>query len=107
MSDNLPGPYVQFQEAYESVWRAYARLGEAASEAGTLDPKTRRLVKLGMAAAMGNESAVHSHTHRALELGISPKELEHAVILGVTTMGFPRMMKALTWVQAAVAAHEG
>jgi alkylhydroperoxidase/carboxymuconolactone decarboxylase family protein YurZ len=54
---------------------------------------------------MGNESAVHSHTHRALELGVSPSEVEHAVLVGVTTMGFPSMMKALTWVKEAVASH--
>jgi AhpD family alkylhydroperoxidase len=60
-----------------------------------------------MAAAQGSESAVHSHTHRALALGITPEELEHAILIGVTTMGFPRMMTALSWVKDAVAAHSG
>jgi AhpD family alkylhydroperoxidase len=71
-----------------------------------LPPKTRELIKLGMAAAAKSESAVQSHTHRALEAGATPAEIEHAVVLGVTTLGFPAMMAALAWAQSAIEAHE-
>jgi 4-carboxymuconolactone decarboxylase len=63
------------------------------------------LIKLGMAAATRSESAVHSHVHRALEAGATAKEVEHAILLGVTTIGFPNMMAALTWARAAIAAR--
>lgn len=106
MSD-LPKPYERFQSEHPEVWKAYEKLGETASTSGPLDHKTRELIKLGMAAANGSESAVHSHTHRALEIGVSVDEIEHAILLGVTTMGFPRMMAALTWAKAAIEEHQG
>lgn len=101
----LPQPYERFKQDHPNVWRAYDALGAAAAGEGPLDPKTRELIKLGMAAAMHSESAVQSHTHRALEAGATPAEIEHALLLGVTTLGFPTMMAALTWAQAAIAAH--
>lgn len=101
----LPKRYLQFQERYEQVWQAYEALGAAAAGAGPLDAKTRELIKLGMAAASKSESAVHSHTHRALEAGATVEEIEQTVILAATTLGFPTMMTALTWAQAAIMAH--
>lgn len=106
MSD-LPRPYERFQKEYPDVWKSYENLGETASKAGPLDHRVRELIKLGMAAANDSESAVHSHTHRALELGVSPAEVEHAILVGVTTLGFPKMMAALTWAKAAIAEHKG
>lgn len=106
MSD-LPKPYERFQSEHPDVWKAYETLGETASKGGPLDRKTRELIKLGMAAANGSESAVHSHTHRALEIGVSAEEIEHAILVGITTMGFPRMMAALTWAKAAIEEHRG
>ena len=106
MSD-LPKPYERFRSEHPDVWKAYEKLGETAAKAGPLDHKTRELIKLGMAAANGSESAVHSHTHRALEIGVSEAEIEHAILVGITTMGFPRMMAALTWAKAAIQEHQG
>jgi 4-carboxymuconolactone decarboxylase len=101
----LPKPYQQFQKQHAKVWAAYDQLGLAASEEGPLDLKTRELIKLAMAAAARSESAVHSHAHRALEAGATHEEIEHVVVLGITTIGFPAMMTALAWAQAAMANH--
>ncbi len=102
----MPQPYERFKQDHPNVWRAYEELGAAAAGEGPLDLKTRELIKLGMAAATRSESAVQSHTHRALEAGATTAEVEHAILLGVTTLGFPTMMAALTWAQAAIAAHK-
>ena len=93
----LPKPYQQFQKYHPDVYRAYEALGATAADSGPLDAKTRELIKLGMAAASKSKSSVLSHTHRALEMGVTPDEIEHALMLGVTTLGFPTMMAALTW----------
>ena len=45
------------------------------------------------------EGAVHSHTRRALEAGATAEEIHHVVLLGVTTLGFPHTVAALTWVE--------
>jgi len=95
----LPRPYQSFKRAYPEVWQAYDRLGALSHAAGPLNKKTRELVKLSMAMGAGLEGAVHSHTRRALEAGAKPDELRHVVLLGVTTLGFPATMAALTWVE--------
>ena len=101
----LPKPYQQFRTNYPEVYKAYEQLGEAAAKARPLDAKTRELIKLGMSAANRSESAVQSHAHRALEAGATSEEIEHTLLLGINTLGFPTTMAALTWARAAVAAH--
>jgi alkylhydroperoxidase/carboxymuconolactone decarboxylase family protein YurZ len=95
----LPGRYVQFQKRFPAVFEAYDSLGAATAEAGPLDGKMRALVKLGIAIGGQMEGAVHSHTRRAIEAGCSPEEVRHAVLLATTTIGFPSMMKTLSWVE--------
>ena len=94
----LPARYLQFQKSYPLVFRAYDMLGTATAGAGPLDPKTRALVKLGIAIGGQMEGAVHSHTRRALEAGCAAAEIRHVVLLATTTLGFPSMMKCFTWV---------
>jgi len=101
----LPRQYRQFQEDYAGVWQAYQNLGAATAQSGPLEDKVRELIKLGMSAASNQESAVHSHTHRALETGATWQEIEHTIILGITTIGFPRTMAALSWAKAAIEKH--
>lgn len=39
-----------------------------------------------------------SHTRKALDSGASAEEIAHAVLLSLTTTGFPNMIAALGWV---------
>ncbi len=98
----LPKPYQQFRQDHADVYHAYETLGATVAESGPLDARVRELIKLGMAAATQSQSAVVSHTHRALESGATPEEIEHTIMLGVTTLGFPTMMAALTWAKQAM-----
>lgn len=102
----LPKPYRRFGEQYGEIYRAYEGLGETIARVSCLDQKTRELIKLGMAAACKSESAVQSHTHRALEAGATAEEVEHALLLGITTLGFPTTMAALTWAKEAIEHHQ-
>lgn len=86
--------------------QSYEQLGSVIAEDGPLEAKTRELIKLGMAMAMRGENAVHSHVHRALEVGATVDEIEHAIMLGVTTCGFSTMMSAMTWAWQAIEMHE-
>jgi alkylhydroperoxidase/carboxymuconolactone decarboxylase family protein YurZ len=56
------------------------------------------LVKLAISIGAGMEGAVHSHTRKAIEGGITNDEIHAAVLLSLTTLGFPSMMKAMSWV---------
>ncbi|MEX2401131.1 MAG: carboxymuconolactone decarboxylase family protein [Rhodothermales bacterium] len=101
-----PTPYQRFIDAHPEVGAAYEALGKAATESGPLDHKTIHLIKLGLAAGMQHEGAVHAHARKALAAGLTPDEVRHAAVLAVTTLGFPRMMATLTWVEDMIDAHE-
>jgi 4-carboxymuconolactone decarboxylase len=93
-----PKNYRRFKQQFPAVAEAYERLGEACQWHGPLDPKTRELIKLGIAIGAGLEGATHSHVRRALEAGATPEEIHHAALLATTTIGFPSMMRAMSWI---------
>jgi AhpD family alkylhydroperoxidase len=93
-----PKPYRDFKQQFPAVVEAYERLGEACHWHGPLDPKTRELIKIGIALGAGLESATRSHVRRALAAGATPEEVRHAALLATNTIGFPSMMRAMTWV---------
>ena len=39
------------------------------------------------------------NTRRAVEASCTPEEIRHTVLLATTTLGFPSMMKTLSWVE--------
>jgi 4-carboxymuconolactone decarboxylase len=94
----LPTAAQHIADAHPEVWAAVQRLGTAVSEAGPLDPRTKRLVHLALAIGANSHGAVHSHARRGLAEGISPAELEHVALLAATTLGWPQAVKGLTWV---------
>jgi 4-carboxymuconolactone decarboxylase len=99
MNQQLPNAYQSFQEQYPAVFDAYNQLGAAVHSQGPLEERTRDLVKLALAIGIGSEGAVHSHTRKALASGATPEEIRQVVLLSVPTIGFPKMMAALTWVE--------
>ncbi len=101
----LPDVYRGFQERYPEITAEYDRLAKACHRGGPLDARTRRLIKLGIAIGLSSEGGVRSHARRALEDGVSVAELRHAVLLTMTTAGFPAMMAAMKWVDTVIERH--
>ena len=101
--EQIPARFQQFGKKYPDIMRAYEALGEATRQAGPLDSKTRCLVKLAIATGALREAAVHSHARRALHAGCTPEEIRHVALLATTTLGFPSMMAALSWVEDVLA----
>ncbi|MGJ3263241.1 MAG: carboxymuconolactone decarboxylase family protein [Salinarimonas sp.] len=95
----LPSGAGDVAATYPQVWDAYAALGKATSEAGPIDGRTARLVKLALAIGALSEGAVHSHTRRALDEGIEPAALKQVAMMAIPTMGFPQGVRALTWIE--------
>jgi alkylhydroperoxidase/carboxymuconolactone decarboxylase family protein YurZ len=95
----LPKNYVQFRSRYKKLAGALDNLGKAVREEGPLDEKSAQLIQLAAAASIRSEGAVHSHCRRALDAGASADEIRHAVVLLTSTLGFPAMMAALSWVE--------
>lgn len=93
----LPSKVESFGSSFGGVWQTFQKLGDECHRAGPLDERTRRLVKIGIATASQSEGAVHSAVRHAKAAGIADDEIRHAIILSITTIGFPRAMAAMSW----------
>ena len=98
----LPEIYQEFNKQFPEVAKAYDVLAASCHQWGPLDAKTRRLIKLGIAIGLSSEGAVRSHARRGLEEGIAPDELRHAVLVALTTAGFPTMIASMKWVEEVI-----
>lgn len=96
--DDLPSAANEVATRYPDVWSAFSDLGEAVAEAGPLNARERRLVKLALAIGAQSEGAMHSHVRRAEGDGLEPKALEQVALLSIPTLGLPHAAAALTWI---------
>jgi len=94
----LPEHYVSVRKRYPNVCAALEGLGAAVRQAGPLDSKTGHLIQLAAAAGTRSQGSVHSHVRRAMEAGATPEEIRHAVVLLTSTIGYPAVAAALSWV---------
>ena len=97
--EKLPAVYRTFVNDFANVAQAHDALGKAIHEAGPLDEKTRYLVKLGISAALQSKGALRAHARRALAAGASVEEVKHAVLLSMTTAGFPGTIASLNYLE--------
>ena len=102
MADELPGHYISIKDRFKEYGKALNDLGEAAEKSGPIDHKTCHLIQIAAAAAIRSEGAVHSHARRALEVGASPEELYHSLLVVTSTIGFPNVAAAISWIDDIV-----
>ena len=97
-----PKHFQKLTELFPDVLSAHEKLGTAIRAAGPIQPKDIELIQIAAAAAIGSKGSVHSHTRRALQEGASKEEIYHALLLLISTIGFPRVAAALSWAQDIV-----
>jgi 4-carboxymuconolactone decarboxylase len=107
VSDYLPAIYVSFRERFPDVARALDGVGSAADDAGPLDERTQRLVKLAIAIASSSPGAVRSNVRKALDAGDTLEEIQHVAVLAITTCGFPTAVAGLRWIDEVIEADDG
>lgn len=95
----LPAAAGHVARSYPQVYEAFAALGAATSSAGPISGETLRLVKLALAIGAWSEGGTHSHCRRAVAEGVSPEALKQVALLAIPTLGFPRAVAALTWIE--------
>jgi 4-carboxymuconolactone decarboxylase len=106
MTDYLPEVYQHFQRRFPMVKEAFDSLGAAEHDAGPLGERERRLIKLGIAVGAESEGGVRSHVRKLLGIEVSEAEILHAIVLALTTIGFPATNAALSWAEE-VLSEEG
>jgi 4-carboxymuconolactone decarboxylase len=95
----IPVRFQEFMTTYPQIANSYESLSAECRRSGPLNERDQALVKLGIAAGAQLEGLVHSHVRKALDMGLQPDEIRHAIVMGLTSIGFPRMMSALTWAE--------
>ena len=97
--ETLPKNYLLQRQEHQAFVEAVEALGKVVREQGPIDDKTAHLIQLAAAVAIHSEGSVHSHVRRALASGATHEEINHAIILLTSTLGFPTVSAALSWVQ--------
>ncbi len=103
MSDRPPAP--RPPQAFRDFVARFPRLGQAweamreEGDAGPLDERTRRLVKLAVAVGAMREGATHSAVRKCVAAGCAREEVEQVVALAASTIGLPSSVAAFTWVR--------
>ena len=92
-----PRIYQRMKEKMPAFIAAFDNIGSMIRQAGPLDEKSIQLIQVAAAAAIRSEDALHNHTRRALEAGVSPAEIRHALLCLTNTIGFPGVAAALSW----------
>lgn len=98
----LPGTYLRFIAKFPELGEAHEAVAKAVDVAGPLDRKTCELIKIGLSAGAGLESAVRSHVRRAMQHGATEAEIEQAILLAMNTLGFPRTVAAWSWARQQI-----
>jgi len=101
-SHKIPEHYQNLKARYPKVMDALEALGSSIRTEGSLDEKTGHLIQLGAATVLMSEGAVHSHTRRALEAGATADEIYHALLLLISTVGFPKVAAAISWAEDVI-----
>ncbi len=96
-NQKLPESFQRLGQRHKALLDAVDSLGRAAKQSGPIDEKTAQLIQLAAAASSRSEGAVHSHVRRALQAGANAEEIEHAIVLLTSTIGFPSVAAALSW----------
>lgn len=87
--------FTRFKEEFPEVYARHEALGREIHEnAGPLDEKSRWLIKIAISAACNHKRALATHIKRAREAGVADEQIKHALLLLISTVGFPAFMKA-------------
>lgn len=87
--------YTTFKQEYPELSELLDSTSKALHEkGGPLDARTRALVKIAASAASRHHKALETHIVAARETGVDEPEIVHALLLLVTTCGFPTFMEA-------------
>jgi AhpD family alkylhydroperoxidase len=88
-----------FQDTYpeQALQAALETMGALEGEGAVLDPKTRELVSLGVAAQIPCAYCIHAHTAKARSLGASEAEIREAVAAAAQTRHWSTVLNGMQY----------
>ena len=63
-------------------------------------------MEVALSIGAGLEGGTHSAVRNALASGVTPEEIRHAAVWGITTVGLPATVRALTWINDGLSPDE-
>lgn len=81
----------QVQREIPSVMEGFGKLHHATAGDGTLDPKTRERIALGIAISVRCEGCISFHVHDALKAGATRPEIVEAIGVAILMGGGPSL----------------
>jgi AhpD family alkylhydroperoxidase len=89
--------FAKIKKEFPQVYARHEALGrEIHEKSGPIPPKSRWLIKIAISAATKHERALETHILKAKEAGVTDEEIKHALLLLITTAGFPTFMEAFS-----------
>lgn len=89
-----PQTYKDFTARFPKLAQAWEQLHQGGDEAGPLDEKAQRLIKLAIAVGAKQRGAVTSSVRKGLAMGITLEEMEQVAALAASTLGMPATVAA-------------
>ncbi len=94
--------FTKFKEEFPEIHVKNEALGkEIHEESGPLSDKTRWLLKIVISAASQHMIALETHLQKGKEAGLTDKEISHALLMLIQTVGFPAYMEAYSVLKRA------
>jgi alkylhydroperoxidase/carboxymuconolactone decarboxylase family protein YurZ len=97
-----PKSWSRFEEQYPSVAAAYDELSAVSRYSGPLDDRTVNIAKLALSIGANIDRTVHIHAKKAFAAGVSPDELRQVALVALPTIGLPRTLDALRWIEESI-----
>jgi len=102
MAVEYPKNFLKLKAKYPRLIEAWESAGELGRKAGPLENQFTHLIQLAACVALRSEGGAHSHTKRAIDAGATPEEIYHTLALLISTVGFPAVAAAFSWVNDVI-----
>jgi 4-carboxymuconolactone decarboxylase len=100
--EKKPRSWKRFESRYSAAATAYDVLSEVCRCSGPLDEQAIALAKLAVSVGGSIDRTVDIHTKKALRAGVSPDALRQIALIALPTIGLPRALDALLWIEESI-----
>lgn len=85
---------VVLRKEISGTMQGFAAMGEAATEDGALDKKTKELIALAIGVSARCDGCIGSHAKKLVDLGATRQEIEETLGMAIYMGGGPSLMYA-------------
>ncbi|MEW6382085.1 MAG: carboxymuconolactone decarboxylase family protein [bacterium] len=99
MGSKMEPSFNKIQEQLPEIMKAFNQLRQAASQEGALSARVKHIIFIAVAVALRCEPCIRVHIRKAVEMGISRKEILEAVGIAIVMAGGPAVAYSSTVIE--------